>query len=54
MNYRNYFVGIESKVTLANGTTVVPVNFDNGATTPPMRCAIEAIYHDLPWYGSRT
>lgn len=52
MNYRNLFVGIDNKVTLANGTTVVPVNFDNGATTPPMKCAVEAIYHDLPWYGA--
>lgn len=52
MNYRSLFVGIDSKVTLSNGSSVVPVNFDNGATTPPMKCAVEAIYQDLPWYGA--
>lgn len=52
MNYRSYFAGIESQVRLENGRTVVGINFDNGATTPPMNCAVEAIQKDLNWYGA--
>ena len=52
MNYRSYFIGVESKVKLENGKTVVGINFDNGATTPPMKCTVDAIQRDLNWYGA--
>ena len=52
MNYRSYFVGIESRFKLENGKSVVGINFDNGATTPPMKCAVDAIQRDLNWYGA--
>lgn len=52
MNYRSLYVGIDNTVLLENGKTVVPINFDNGATTPPMKCAVEAIQKDLKWYGA--
>ena len=52
MNYRSLFVGIDNPVPLENGSLVVPINFDNGATTPPMKCAVDAIYKDLHWYGA--
>ena len=43
MNYRSYYIGLESRVKLENGRTVIGVNFDNGATTPPMKCVVDAI-----------
>ncbi len=52
MNYRSYYVGIESQVKLENGMSVTGINFDNGATTPPMKCAVDAIHKDLNWYGA--
>lgn len=52
MNYRSYFIGVESKVKLENGKTVVGINFDNGATTPPLKCTVDAIQRDLNWYGA--
>lgn len=52
MSFRTMFVGVDNKVKLDNGKVVIPVNFDNGATTPPMKCAVEAMEHDLKWYGA--
>lgn len=52
MNYRSLYVGIDNPVQLENGRTIIPINFDNGATTPPMKCAVEAIQRDLKWYGA--
>lgn len=52
MNYRSLYVGIDNPVQLENGRYVIPINFDNGATTPPMNCAVEAIQRDLKWYGA--
>ena len=52
MNYRSYYVGVESQVKLENGKTVVGINFDNGATTPPLKCAVDVIQRDLNWYGA--
>ena len=52
MNYRTLFVGIDNPVPLDNRRMTVPVNFDNGATTPPMKCAVNAISKDLSWYGA--
>ena len=52
MNYRNLFVGIDNAIQLENKRFVTPINFDNGATTPPMKCAVEEIQRDLKWYGA--
>jgi len=52
MNYRSLFVGIDNPVPLDNGKLTIPVNFDNGATTPPMKCAVDIIHRDLRWYGA--
>lgn len=52
MNYRSLYVGIDQIISLENGQSVVPINFDNGATTPPMKCAVDELYKDLKWYGA--
>lgn len=51
MNYRDLFEGIETPITLHNGSYVVPINFDNGATTPPFKSAINTILEDIKYYG---
>lgn len=52
MNYRNLFVGVDRYIQLKNGKKVIPINFDNGATTPPLKCAVKAIEDQLDYYGS--
>lgn len=50
-NYRNLFVGIDTLVQLEDGSTIIPINFDNGATTPPLKCALNAIIKNSQIYG---
>ena len=49
---RSEFVGLNTEIELANGTMQPAINFDNGATTPSLVCAIEEIQAQLPFYGS--
>lgn len=50
-NYRNLFIGIDTPVFLANGLPAIPINFDNGATTPPLKCALNSIIDNALIYG---
>ena len=51
MTYRELFEGIETKVKLSNGSYIIPINFDNGATTPPLKSVINTILEDIKYYG---
>ena len=51
-NYRELFNGIEEKVQLADGQEICPINFDNAATTPPLKKVDEFIYDNILMYGS--
>jgi cysteine desulfurase/selenocysteine lyase len=51
-NLRDLIAGSNLHVTLANGKQVPLINFDNAATTPPLRSVLEAIERFAPWYGS--
>ena len=51
-NYRELFNGIDTFVTLDSGQEVVPINFDNAATTPPLKKVDEFIYENILMYGS--
>ena len=51
-NYRELFNGIDTLVTLNNGQEVVTINFDNAATTPPLKKVDEFIYENILMYGS--
>lgn len=51
MNYRYLFEGIETPVKLLNGSSIIPINFDNGATTPPFKSVIKTILEDIQYYG---
>ena len=34
LDYRKMFLGVDVKFKLENGKEVIPIGFDNGATTP--------------------
>ena len=36
-DYRKYMYNVDKKIILENGKKVIPINFDNGATTPPLK-----------------
>ena len=50
-NYRYLFYGIDEPIELKDGTNIIPINFDNGATTPPMKCTLKAIKNSAILYG---
>lgn len=52
MNYRNLFVGLDVHVPLVQGGSIVGINFDNAATTPPLISVIEEITRFAPQYSS--
>ena len=51
MTYRELFEGIDTKVKLSDGSYIIPINFDNGATTPPLKSVINTILEDIKYYG---
>ncbi|WP_054740031.1 aminotransferase class V-fold PLP-dependent enzyme [Cellulosilyticum ruminicola] len=50
--YRELFNGIEVPIELADGRQVIPINFDNGATTPPLKEVDKFIAENILMYGS--
>ena len=52
MDYGNLFSGIDVPVRLKSGNYVVPINFDNAATTPSLKKVEEFIYENMLMYGS--
>ena len=51
MNYRYLFDGIDEKIKLIDGSYVTPINFDNGATTPPLKSVTKLIQDNIKNYG---
>jgi len=51
-SYSTLFSGIDTEVELPNGQRVVPINFDNAATTPPLKKVDEFICENIMMYGS--
>ena len=50
--YRNLIVGLNTNVSLSNGTKVPAINFDNAATTPPFCSVLQSLNSFSPWYSS--
>ena len=46
-NIRNYVVGVDEPVTLADGTTRPLINFDNAATTPALKPVMDEVNQKL-------
>jgi selenocysteine lyase/cysteine desulfurase len=51
-HYRNLVVGVDTKVPTDNGFYKEAINFDNAATTPPIKPVLEAVNNFSPWYSS--
>lgn len=49
---RDYVVGLNTPVELADGSTTPLINFDNAATTPALEAVRDAINEELEMYGS--
>lgn len=50
--YKNLVEGTDVRIPLSNGHLINEVNFDNAATTPPLKPVMEAITDFAPWYSS--
>ena len=50
-SYRQLFEGIEQPLTFNQGTSKAVIHFDNGATTPPLKRVVEAVYTGILHYG---
>jgi cysteine desulfurase/selenocysteine lyase len=51
-DYSGMFVGTDTKVPLLNGKQTRYINFDNAASTPPLKAVQEAVNDFLPYYSS--
>ena len=51
-NIRDYVVGLNQPVTLADGTEKPLINFDNAATTPALKPVMDEVNEKLEMYGS--
>ncbi|MEG1415261.1 MAG: aminotransferase class V-fold PLP-dependent enzyme [Clostridium sp.] len=51
-NYRKLFAGINTPIALESGECIIPINFDNAATTPPFKCVNNSIMENILMYGS--
>lgn len=52
INLENKVLKSNKNVLFYNGKSVEPINFDNGATTPPLIASIKSIKRFMPYYGS--
>ncbi len=50
--YRNLVCGVDEKVPLRDTSMVTSINFDNAATTPPLKTVIQELLDFSPWYSS--
>lgn len=51
-NIRDYVVGVDEPVELADGTMQPLINFDNAATTPAFQAVMDEVDSKLSMYGS--
>ena len=49
---RKLFVGLDKKVNIEGKGRIIPINFDNAATTPPFKRVMKKILETSEYYGS--
>lgn len=53
LNYlRSLFIGLDKKVPISDKTNIIPINFDNAATTPVFKNVLNKIAESCEYYGS--
>jgi selenocysteine lyase/cysteine desulfurase len=50
--YRNLVAGVNKKIPLRDGELIIPINFDNAATTPPLNSVLNQILDFSTSYSS--
>lgn len=48
---RKLFVGLDKKVNINGKGRIVPINFDNAATTPPFKRVVKRVLETTEYYG---
>ena len=51
-NLRKLFIGLDKKVNINGKGRIVPINFDNAATTPPFKRVVKRVLETTEYYGS--
>lgn len=51
-DFRDLFIGVNEEIKLSKGNKVLPINFDNAATTPSFKENLKAIEYMLNLYSS--
>ncbi len=51
-NYRNLFVGLNVQTLTLDGSKLRYINFDNAASTPPLRAVLDAVNDFSAYYSS--
>ena len=51
-NLRKLFIGLDKKVNVDGKGRLIPINFDNAATTPPFKRVMKIILETSEYYGS--
>jgi len=49
---RNLFIGLDKKVPILNNKEIIPINFDNAATTPVFKSVLKEIAETCELYGA--
>ncbi|TCK98476.1 selenocysteine lyase/cysteine desulfurase [Natranaerovirga hydrolytica] len=52
IKYRHLVLGVDTKVPISSNEYIHSINFDNAATTPPIKPVLDAINNYSPWYAS--
>ncbi|MFX0548733.1 aminotransferase class V-fold PLP-dependent enzyme [Hathewaya histolytica] len=50
--YKGFIAGVNSFVPIQNGKLIREINFDNAATTPPLKTVLEEVQKFSPYYSS--
>lgn len=51
-SFRHLFIGLDKKVPIYNNNEIVPINFDNAATTPVFKSVLDRITKACELYGA--
>ena len=51
-NLRKLFIGLDKKVNVDGKGRLIPINFDNAATTPPFKRVVKRVLETTEYYGS--
>ena len=51
-SFRHLFIGLDKKVPIYDSNNIIPINFDNAATTPVFKSVLDRITKACELYGA--